>query len=102
MKCKVGDMALVVRSTAGNEGKTVTCIRHFRGPTIFKWQGKVIHLVEGDWWELDRSLNMMIEDVVYPDHSPFAMDTQLMPIGDAPKEEVEHDGMASSMPHELV
>ncbi len=49
MNCKPGDLALVVRSSAGNEGKVVTCIRflgHMPG-----WKGD-------DRWELDLALRV--------------------------------------------
>lgn len=49
LRCKPGDLAIVVRSLAGNEGKIVRCIR-FLGDVKF---------INGDVlpsWEIDGSL----------------------------------------------
>jgi hypothetical protein len=53
MNCKPGDMAIVIRSLAGNGGKIVRCIR-LAGPDE-------VHRVHGrwpteDWWVIDRSI----------------------------------------------
>ena len=63
MRCKPGDLAVVVKSTAGNEGKIVRCIRlmtsqecdafgYRRGP-IWKVEGVLkTHRYNGTEWAL--------------------------------------------------
>jgi len=51
MNCKQGDLAIVVRSVAGNEGKIVRCVR-LMGPTrlaLPDWK-----MVDPICWEIDR------------------------------------------------
>ena len=61
MNCKQGDIAIVIRSTMGNEGKIVQCIRY-----IPEYQGSA------DWWELD---------VISPEGKPYGIkDSWLKPI----------------------
>lgn len=47
MNCKPGDLAVIVRSVAGNEGRIVRCIR---------FVGKVRGWVGDDRWETDQVL----------------------------------------------
>lgn len=49
MNCKQGEMAFIVKSMAGNEGKIVTCIRLSPGHLFFK-------IGEIDAWEVDVEL----------------------------------------------
>lgn len=44
MRCEPGDLAIVVKSNAGNEGKIVTCL---------KFVGKVPGFYGEDYWETD-------------------------------------------------
>lgn len=101
MNCKQGDMALIIRSQAGNEGKVVTCLEYIKGPVLYTAQlnGKqvTLSLLPGDWWRIDRNVNMFVEDingdtVVHPDFAPFAFDKWLKPIGNRDNpEEVKDD-----------
>ncbi|MDE1866978.1 MAG: hypothetical protein KGI08_04615 [Thaumarchaeota archaeon] len=50
MNCKQGDLAIVVKSTAGNEGKIVTCLKLFN-----KVPGRTDS--HGPLWETDTALN---------------------------------------------
>lgn len=107
MKCKVGDMALIVKSMAGNEGKVVTCLEYMgHDPGIIIWEDKVINLTNAkDWWRIDVKLNMLqiYNDgtvVLEENHSPFCRDDFLMPIGnrDAPMEVKEDEKLPSAVP----
>ena len=55
MNCKQGDLAVIARSTAGNEGKVLTCLRLATSAQVFA-EGFTC----GDWlgivWETDASL----------------------------------------------
>lgn len=53
MNCKQGDLAVFVRSTAGNEGKIVTCVE-FLGPRRLKWPDNVVR--KSPCWKIDRLL----------------------------------------------
>ena len=47
MNCKQGDLAIIVRSMAGNEGKIVRCLR---------FVGYVEGFVGNDRWEIDTKI----------------------------------------------
>lgn len=51
MRCKVGDMAIVVRSKAGNEGKICTCLKMYPAG----YDG--IREEFGPIWEVDTEMN---------------------------------------------
>ena len=72
MNCKPGDLAVVVRSMAGNEGKIVRCLRLI--PTVLRKP-------TGDWqhviWEVDQELRSWSGD-----SDRFIADEQLRPIRD--------------------
>jgi len=51
MNCKQGDLAILIRSTAGNEGKIVRCVR-FIGHGRRRRPGNVMRDVP-DLWEID-------------------------------------------------
>lgn len=63
MNCKPGDLALVVRSILGNEGKVVRCIRWSE-----KWPGV---------WVIDRPIGLLDGCAV-----SYAPDWMLRPIRD--------------------
>lgn len=54
MNCKPGDLAVVVRSSAGNEGKCVRCVRLF--PAIEFLSRENILVVRSNVWEIDTAL----------------------------------------------
>jgi hypothetical protein len=75
-------MAVVIRSNAGNEGRTVTCLQ-FIGPVgIIEHKGIVLFMPQGDYWLVDRQMNMRQggTDIVYGDFIPYVPDSLLMPI----------------------
>ena len=74
MNCKKGDLAIIIKSWAGNEGKIVTCL-HYIGHIDGYAFG------EDDLWKIDRNLRTNIGRTVnvFPD-------AWLMPIG---KKEVQ-------------
>lgn len=110
MNCKQGDMAIIIRSQAGNEGKVVTCMEYVRGPMLYESKGKLCALTAGDWWRTDRNVNMFVEEsdgstVVYQDFAPFVFDKWIRPIGnkDNPEEVKDDVLLPSSVPvNELV
>ena len=67
MNCKKGDMALIIKSRAGNVGKVVTCLE-FVG-ALEGWSA-------GDLWLVDKKLPA---NIGCPD--PYVSDAWLMPIG---------------------
>jgi hypothetical protein len=50
MNCKQGDLAIIVRSVAGNEGKIVRCLR------LVPWGHDGGRKFEGPRWIVDRPL----------------------------------------------
>lgn len=88
MNCKPGDLAIIVRSCAGHEGKIVRIVR---------WVGKVRGWVGDDRWETDTQLRgerggltrSMRDSALRPIRDPGddAKDEMLRPL---PKEEPAH------------
>jgi len=85
MNCKQGDMALVVRSNAGNCGRTVTCLEFMgKGNLLYKGTNGKMAMLTGskNWWRVDRLMNTRNMDtgVITEDNACFASDESLMPI----------------------
>ncbi len=55
MNCKPGDLAITVKSFAGNEGKICT---------VLKWIGEVPGYCGRDWWETDVYFKTILGDLV--------------------------------------
>lgn len=68
MNCKEGDLAIVVKSYAGNEGKIVRCVRYIG--VVDGWRGD-------DYWVVDSILTTNTGL-----HGPYAPDSFLRPIRD--------------------
>lgn len=68
MRCKVGDLAVIVRSEFGNDGKIVQCLERYDGP----WRG--LEYLPG--WRVDRSVNTELGP------SKYVPDFKLRPIRD--------------------
>lgn len=72
MNCKPGDLAIVVKSWAGNEGKVVTCIRL---ATFAELQKTEMDPSLGPLWLVDKLLNG-----TFGEPEPYVFDCQLKPI----------------------
>ena len=70
MNCKQGDIAVIVRSLAGNEGRLVICVELCQRPT---WLHKTL---PGPTWRIDRFL----DGILFPTN--IASDSQLRPLRD--------------------
>lgn len=66
MNCKPGDLVVMVRSEAGNEGKIFTCLR---------FVGAVPGWPQSDFWEID----MLLSDAIGT-KKPYAPDSFLRPL----------------------
>jgi hypothetical protein len=74
MNCKQGDLAVFIRSDAGNEGRVVTCVRL-----------TAIEELQLLGWRLDVGPVWVIDQVVLTTHgrlAPLAADSYLFPIRD--------------------
>lgn len=58
MKCRAGDLAIVIRSEAGNLGKIVTCVRV---ATADDWASELTPPARGTYWLVDRPLVALFE-----------------------------------------
>ena len=60
LNCRPGDLAIVVKSAAGHEGKILTCLRYI---------GPVPGYSHKDNWEVDRALPGTLGgmDPIFPD-----------------------------------
>lgn len=72
MNCKPGDLAVFVRSKAGNEGKIVRCIRLATSEEIDHWAHTD---TKGPVWVVDQ---MVLRK--YGTFAPLALDVNLRPI----------------------
>lgn len=81
MNCKQGDLALIIRSTAGNEGLVVTCLEFVGGAGYLVHNGKPYKMNGDCWWKVDRKLNMSCDDEIFHDCAPYCRDDCMMPIG---------------------
>ena len=79
MRCKVGDLALIISSIIPeNNGKLVRCIR-LVDPDEFNFRTDL-----GPLWEIDT-----IVGTINGDRVPFIFDCRLMPIRPMPDEALE-------------
>lgn len=95
MNCKPGDLAIVVRSYAGNEGKIVRCLKLAPGITRAL-------LPNGDFevgaiWEIDRPLKSWAGC-----SDKFAPDSSLRPIRDPGDDAVDETLLRLPSPRQEV
>lgn len=76
MNCKPGDLAIFVRSSAGNEGAIVRCIRLATEDELRNWQHT---RWDGPVWLIDHPIPRVGPNN-YP--APLAKDRNLRPIRD--------------------
>ena len=94
LNCRPGDLAVVVRSTCGNEGMVLTCIR-LHPPGTDNGDPDM-----GPVWEVDRDVPGIIWNrktgAVFRRHtSPFIFDAYLRPLrGDVAEDEVQREAEA--------
>lgn len=90
LNCKQGDLAIVVRSTCGNEGKIVRCLEVMYASHVIDTNGEVWRFAGGPrWvWRIDRTINFgNAFDVVQIE---YCSDDKLRPLrGDINDEEIE-------------
>ena len=79
MNCQKGDMAIVVRSECGNEGKIVTCLK--LEPEVHWFTGGVCTGVEPGWFV---DIELIGSDGVWDN---LIADSALSPIRDQPGED---------------
>lgn len=94
MNCKPGDLAIIIRSEAGNEGKIVRCVKLSTTARIRRRDNSI---VTDGVWELDRELigwrgrksRFIHDSCIRPIRDPGedARDEMLRPL---PKEEPTH------------
>lgn len=81
MNCKQGDLAIIVQSDAGNEGKIVRCVKYLGA---FLYWGSGDDLI--DTWETDVALPSTTGELGYD-----VRDCQLRPLrGDLLNDEITH------------
>ncbi|MES2950262.1 MAG: hypothetical protein V4858_17095 [Pseudomonadota bacterium] len=80
MNCKKDDFAIVVRSEAGNEGKTLTCLQ------LFPAGHDDIDISLGPIWETDRN-DILFLQFGCVGYGRFIPDSFVRPIRDQPGNE---------------
>ena len=79
MNCKQGDLAVIVRSSAGNEYKIVRCLRFI--PRLLQL-GRNGRVMETPCWEIDTPLRGFLGTI-----DCFISDSQLRPLRDSDGED---------------
>lgn len=69
MNCQKGDIAIIIKSTAGNEGISIVCEELIGYPVGFTKEA-------GQFWRVDKKLRTNIGR-----YEPYVPDSFLMPIG---------------------
>lgn len=82
MNCKPGELAIIVKSVTGNEGKIVTCVRLASDIEISD-NGLCLR---GPVWVIDRAINSL-----WGPQINFAFDAQLRPIRPGDLHETEDE-----------
>ena len=72
LNCKPGDLAIVVRSVCGNEGKNVRCLH-------LATDDEANEITEGRVWKIDREL-LALSEIGTIRRSAFCEDDILRPI----------------------
>lgn len=85
MNCKEGDLALIINSRAGNEGRLVKCVKYVGkvGNYFCDIISKGGYLSAGDYWGIDTLVNLKIldeENKLYENVLQYVSDSRLMPI----------------------
>lgn len=79
LRCRPGQMAIIVKSDAGNIGRIVTCIK-FIGQLD---GGRFVH---HDLWEIDQKINVLDfsarSSKVLVNESSYCPDSHLQPLSD--------------------
>lgn len=90
LNCKQGDLAIIVSSACGNEGKIVRCLELLHTDRVTDTNGETWRFAGGPrWvWRIDRSINFGNKfDVVQTMH---CSDHKMRPLrGDITDEEIE-------------
>ena len=88
MNCRQGEMAIIVKSRAGNEGKIVTCLRlDTRDPQALGYNP----ITEGPHWVIDRLLRLVVFSkggLVAYETTDSVPDSLLRPLRGQPEKEV--------------
>jgi hypothetical protein len=93
MNCKPGDLAIVVWSEAGNEGKILRCLRLVRKSVLMK-----NFEVKEDWcWEIDRQI-----PGCHGTPTRFVRDSILRPIRDPGDDAVDETLLRLPSPRQEV
>lgn len=82
MNCKQGDLAIVVRSEAGNEGKIVRCLELMITDTVIDLNGRPHWYANGvsPIWKVDRPMNFAKVGNGEISQAMFCADEVLRPI----------------------
>lgn len=88
MNCKPGDLAVMVKSGAGNEGRILTCIRFI---------GRVSGYEGSDYWEVDKALTSK-----FGDKTRIARDSQLRPIRPQSDDATDEMVLIAGKPQEVT
>lgn len=86
MNCKQGDIALVVRSIAGNEGRVVTCLEIIGNVELANKLD--VKIGDGVWWKIDTLINFRVDyasgrSEIRHNCLGYVNDSQLLPIGNS-------------------
>lgn len=92
LNCKQGDIAIIVSSTCGNEGKIVQCLELLETDRLVDVNGNVFRYVGGGRyvWRIDRPINFKSVRDSYITQVMYCADAKLRPLrGDINDEELD-------------
>lgn len=81
LRCKVGDMAIIIKSDAGNAGRIVTCKKFIGSRYGYGFDCD-------DLWEIDTKINTLViytfngstESRIIKDDMSYSRDAYMMPL----------------------
>lgn len=99
LNCKQGDLAIIVKSTCGNEGKIVRCLELLHTEWITDVNGVRRNYVGGGRyvWCIDRTINFKSLRTGYITQMAYCSDAYLRPLrGDLDDETIEEENELST------
>lgn len=81
MNCSQGDMCLIIRSRAGNEGRVVSCVKFVGTIPDIKVCNFTIGFEHEDYWEVDQYVNGQAGKGKVQFTMKHVRDSYMIPIG---------------------
>jgi hypothetical protein len=100
LNCKQGDLAIIVNSSCGNEGKIVRCLELFVSDRTADIHGNVVPYAGGTRpvWRIDRPITFKSTRGNHTTQKMYCSDARLRPLrGDLEDESIEEQNELSTV-----